>query len=165
MLPITIMKGLANMSRFPPGRRLWYAFATIFTAGLLLIVSACGGSSGNSSGGGNVTISFLEKWPEPQYAPYFQKVVADYEKQHPNVHINLQAVGDQPYKDKIRVLTAANSLPDIYFTWAGDFAKKFVRGGLAADLTKAFYGSSWHNTIGRGPVQAFTYGGKLYGIP
>src|SRR5579884_570113 len=167
MLPITIMKGLANMSRFPPGRRLWYAFATIFTAGLLLMVSGGGGggSSGNSSGGGNVTISFLEKWPEPQYAPYFQKVVADYEKQHPNVHINLQAVGDQPYKDKIRVLTAANSLPDIYFTWAGDFANKFVRAGLAADLTDAFNSSDWHTRFGSATAQAFTTNGHLYAIP
>lgn len=112
-----------------------------------------------------VTISFLEKWPEPQYAPYFQKVVADYQRLHPNVTINMQAVGDQAYKDKIRVLTAAGALPDIYFSWAGDFAKKFVRGGLAADLTSAFYKSSWHTTIGAAPARAFTYNGKLYGIP
>lgn len=137
------------------------ASATLVTIGAVLLPASIRPAHASST----VTISFLEKWPEPQYAPYFQKVVADYEKSHPNVSINLQAVGDQPYKDKIRVLTAAGALPDIYFSWAGDFAKKFVRGHLAADLTKAFYGSSWHNTIGRGPVQAFTYGGKLYGIP
>src|SRR3712207_8321190 len=41
----------------------------------------------------------------------------------------------QPYKDKIRVLSAAQDLPDIYFSWAGDFANKFIRAGLAADLS------------------------------
>ncbi len=128
--------------------------------GLLLSPHATGRASSAP-----VTITFLEKWPEPQYAPYFQKVVSDYQHAHPNVTINLQAVGDQPYKDKIRVLTAAGALPDIYFSWAGDFAKKFVRGGLAADLTSAFYKSSWHTTIGSAPVKAFTYNGKLYGIP
>src|SRR6266480_2258249 len=122
------MKGLTKMTRLPRMRGLLFAF----TAVLLLVVTACGGAGG-SAGGGTVNITFLEKWPEPQYAPYFQKVVKDYEQLHPNVHITLQAVGDQPYKDKIRVLTAANALPDIYFSWAGDFANKFIRAGLAAD--------------------------------
>ena len=58
-----------------------------------------------------------------------------YEAANPEVNIKLEQVGDQPYKDKIRVLTASKDLPDIYFSWAGDFANKFVRAGLAADLT------------------------------
>lgn len=151
------------MTRTRPSRLTrWLAVAPALAivAGLALVPHTAGRAAAAS-----VTISFLEKWPEPQYAPYFQKVVSDYEKAHPNVTINLQAVGDQPYKDKIRVLTAAGALPDIYFSWAGDFAKKFVRGGLAADLTNAFYKSSWHTTMGSGPAQAFTYNGKLYGIP
>jgi raffinose/stachyose/melibiose transport system substrate-binding protein len=151
------------MTRTRPSRlSRWLAVAPALAivAGLALVPHTAGRAAAAS-----VTISFLEKWPEPQYAPYFQKVVSDYEKAHPNVTINLQAVGDQPYKDKIRVLTAAGALPDIYFSWAGDFAKKFVRGGLAADLTNAFYKSSWHTTMGSGPAQAFTYNGKLYGIP
>ncbi len=113
----------------------------------------------------SITINFLEKWPEPQYAPYFKQVVAAYEKANPNVTINMQAVGDQPYKDKIRVLTAANSLPDIYFSWAGDFTNKFVRAGLAADLTSAFYKSNWHTIVSPAQASVFTYDGKLYGIP
>ncbi len=149
------------MSRFPRRRGPLFAFAAVLIVGLLLSVSACGGTGGTTG----VNITFLEKWPEPQYAPYFQKVVANYEQLHPNVHITLQAVGDQPYKDKIRVLTAANALPDIYFSWAGDFANKFVRAGLAADLTSAFNNSDWHTRFGAATVQAFTSQGHLYGIP
>ena len=122
------------------------------------------GHAGRASSG-SITINFLEKWPDPRYAPYFNKVVSDYEKSHPNVSINMQAVGDQPYKDKIRILTAANSLPDIYFSWAGDFTKKFVRAGLAADLTDAFYKSNWHTIVSPAQASAFAYDGKLYGIP
>lgn len=141
--------------------RLWAGIALIVLGSGLLVPTTVRAVPARAT----VTISFLEKWPEPQYAPYFQRVVAAYEAQHPNVKISLQAVGDQPYKDKIRVLTAAGALPDIYFSWPGDFAKKFVRGGLAANLTNAFYKSSWHNTISKSAAQAFTYGGKLYGIP
>ena len=64
---------------------------------------------------GNIT--FLEKWPDPVYAPYFQQVVAAYEALHPNVKIDLQAVGDQPIKDKLQVLAASKQMPDIYFSW------------------------------------------------
>lgn len=135
-------------------------------AAALVIVTLLGVAlPGTVGAAGPVTINFLEKWPEPQYAPYFQKVVADYQQSHPNVTVNLQAVADQPYKDKIRVMTAAGALPDIFFAWPGDFATKFVRAGLAADLTNAFYNSDWHTRLGKGPVEAFTTKGRLYGIP
>jgi len=144
-----------------PLSRWWRVGAAMLVA-LALPGFTLPGSAGPA---GPVTIGFLEKWPEPQYAPYFHKVVADYQQLHPNVTIDLQAVADQPYKDKIRVMTAAGALPDIFFAWPGDFATKFVRAGLAADLTKAFYGSDWHTRLGQGPVEAFTYRGRLYGIP
>ncbi len=155
-----------KMSRWSRWMRLAPTFAA--TAGLLAIphvASHAAATPHHASGSNSVTIGFLEKWPEPQYAPYFQKVVADYQRTHPNVTVAMQAVGDQPYKDKIRVLTAAGALPDIYFSWAGDFTKKFVRAGLAANLTDAFYKSSWHTTVGASSAKAYTYDGKLYGIP
>ena len=78
---------------------------------------------------------FLHKYSDPRYAPYFEAVVAAYMAAHPNVKINVQAESDQGVKDKLRVLAASKPLPDIYFSWAGDFTKKFVGGGLAKDLT------------------------------
>jgi raffinose/stachyose/melibiose transport system substrate-binding protein len=110
-------------------------------------------------------IVFLERWPEPQYAPFWTKVVADYLALHPSVQIDHQAIADQPYKDKIRVLTAGGQLPDIYFSWAGDFAKKFVRAGLAADLTSEVQGTAWGDSLAGAAVNAWTYDGKVNGIP
>ncbi len=111
------------------------------------------------------TISILEKWPEPQYAPYWQNLVKGYEAANPGVHVDLQAVADQPIKDKLRVLTAANQLPDIFFSWAGDFTTKYVRAGLVADLTQPVLNTSWKNEYAAGALDAATYDGKLYGIP
>ena len=37
-------------------------------------------------------IVFLERWPEPQYAPFWEKVVADYLALHPEVEIDHQAI-------------------------------------------------------------------------
>lgn len=129
--------------------------------------AASGSGAASASAGANLSgqITFLEKWPDPNYAPYFQKVVSNYEAANPNVKIDLQAVGDQPIKDKLRVLAASKQMPDIYFSWAGDFTKKFVRGGLAADLTSALQGTDWGNSFVPAALQAFTYDGKVYGVP
>lgn len=134
-------------------------------AGSLTIAACSSGSGGGTSENGEVTLTFLEKWPEPQYAPYFKSVVREYEKKNPNVNIKLMAVGDQPIKNKLRVLAASQKLPDIYFSWAGNYAQKFVNAGLAADLTKDLKGTAWGKSLSSTAVDAFTYGGKSYGVP
>lgn len=111
------------------------------------------------------SIVFLERWPEPQFAPFWNKVVDDYLAEHPDVEIDHRAIADQPFKDAIRVLTASGELPDIYFSWAGDFAKQFVRAGLAEDLTAAVQGTEWGDRLAGAAVEAWTYDGKTYGIP
>ncbi len=110
------------------------------------------------------TISFMHKYGDPRYTPYFDSVVAAYEEANPNVHIDVMAETDQGVKDKLRVLAASNTLPDVYFSWAGDFTKKFVRGGLAKDLTEDVAGD-WQASFTPAALDAYTYDGKLYGVP
>jgi len=166
----------------------WAGRMLALTVGIVLVVAACGGSTtppastggspaagtttpsgtaaaGTASGGLSGSITLLEKWPDPNYSPYFQQVVAAYTAANPNVKIDLQAVGDQPIKDKLRVLAASKTMPDIYFSWAGDFTKKFVRGGLAADLSSYVQNTDWGKGFVPAALQAFTYDGKVYGIP
>jgi raffinose/stachyose/melibiose transport system substrate-binding protein len=141
-------------------------------------LGACGAPStaGNNASGGKVdlnapkekagTLTMVTKFADPQYAPYFEGVVKAYEQANPKVKIQLQQVGDQPYKDKIRVLSASKQLPDIYFSWAGDFANKFVRGGLAADLTSVIGpDTAWGKTFSPAALKAFQTNGKSYGVP
>ncbi|MBN6051952.1 extracellular solute-binding protein, partial [Nonomuraea sp. RK-328] len=142
-----------------------------------LIVAAAGcGGGGTSATPGKAdlaapkeksgTLTMVTKFANPEYAPYFEKVVAEYEKANPKVDVKLEQVGDQAYKDKIRVLSASRDLPDIYFSWAGDFANKFVRAGLAADLTSVVGPSTqWGSTFAPAALKAFEYGGKNYGMP
>lgn len=110
------------------------------------------------------TLTVLTKFADPAYAPYFQGVADAFQKANPGLKLDFQQVGDQPYKDKIRVLTTARKLPDVYFSWAGDFAGKFVRAGLAADLSKEL-NSTWGKSLAPAAVRAFQYSGKKYGVP
>ncbi|CAM5485089.1 Carbohydrate ABC transporter substrate-binding protein OS=Streptomyces rimosus subsp. rimosus (strain ATCC / DSM 40260 / JCM 4667 / NRRL 2234) OX=1265868 GN=SRIM_003305 PE=4 SV=1 [Streptomyces rimosus subsp. rimosus] len=112
---------------------------------------------------GHLTI--LEKWADPEYAPYFQSAVRAYERRNPGVTIDLQAVGDQPYKDRIAVLAASREMPDIDFTWPGRYARKFADGKLAADLSEPLNGTAWGRTFEPGALNAFTFDGHRYGVP
>ena len=110
------------------------------------------------------SITFLHKYSDPRYAPYFESVVQAYMAANPKVTIEIQAESDQGVKDKLRILAASNTLPDIYFSWAGDFTKKFVRGNLAKDLTGDVTGD-WKSSFTPAALDAYTYDGKLYGVP
>jgi raffinose/stachyose/melibiose transport system substrate-binding protein len=167
------------------------AFAAVVAAASLTI-AACGGSSDGAASassapaqqseaaatGGSAetapteaaplegSLSMVTKFADPKYAPYFEAMVAAFQAKNPGVTINLEQVGDQPYKDKIRVLSASGDLPDIFFSWAGDFANKFVRAGLAADLTSEIgAGTEWGSTFAPAALKAFEYDGKNYGVP
>jgi raffinose/stachyose/melibiose transport system substrate-binding protein len=150
--------------------------STTAVAGLtVLSLAACSGGDGEGAGASvdlstpaekSGTLTMVTKFADPQYAPYFEGVVEAYEKENPDVDIKLEQVGDQPYKDKIRVLSAANDLPDIYFSWAGDFANKFIRAGLAADLTSVLGpDTEVGQTLAPAAMEAFEYEGKNYGLP
>lgn len=112
------------------------------------------------------TLTMVTKFADPKYAPYFAAVTKAYEAANPKVKIELEQVGDQPYKDKIRVLSASKKLPDIYFSWAGDFANKFVNANLATDLTSVIGPDTpWGKTFSPAALKAFQTGGKSYGVP
>jgi raffinose/stachyose/melibiose transport system substrate-binding protein len=140
-------------------------------------LAACGAPSTGGGNGGKAadlatpteksgTLTMVTKFADPKYAPYFESVTKAYMDANPKVKIQLEQVGDQPYKDKIRVLSASKQLPDIYFSWAGDFANKFVRAGLAADLTSVIGpDTEWGKTFSPAALNAFQSGGKNYGVP
>lgn len=141
-------------------------------------LAACGapGTAKTASGAGpqdltapaekSGTLTMVTKFADPKYAPYFESVAKAYQQANPGVTVKLEQVGDQPYKDKIRILSASKQLPDIYFSWAGDFANKFVRAGLAADLSSVVGpDTEWGSTFSPAALKAFETKGKYFGVP
>ncbi|MGI5350262.1 ABC transporter substrate-binding protein [Streptomyces sp. CA-250714] len=112
---------------------------------------------------GHLTV--LEKWADPQYAPYFTRMAREYERRNPGVTIDLQAVGDQPYKDRIAALAASRDLPDIFFAWPGQYAERFADGKLAADLTSRLGDTAWGRSFVPDALRAYRYNGRNYGVP
>lgn len=112
------------------------------------------------------TLTVLTKFGLERLAPYFVDVAAEYQKLHPEVTVELIQESDDSVKGKTKTLVASNSLPDVYFSWTGSWGGNFVRGKRAVDLTKVIGpDTEWGKTLLPAAVDAFTYDGKLYGIP
>lgn len=115
--------------------------------------------------GEKVKISFFHKWPEPEQLEYYNYVISEFNKVYPNIEVEMEAASDEAYKDKIRVLMASGEVPDIYFSWAGEFSWKFARAGQALDITDALMNTEWKDSIILSAVEPYKVEGKVYGIP
>jgi raffinose/stachyose/melibiose transport system substrate-binding protein len=146
-----------------PARTARRLLALLIVVGLVAAASGIGTASVLAADPEG-KITFLHKYADPRYTTYFDEVIAAYQAENPNVEIEVIAETDQGVKDKLRVMAASDSLPDIYFSWAGDFTKKFVRGDLASDLTDLVTGE-WKDSFTPAALEAYTYDGKLYGVP
>lgn len=111
-------------------------------------------------------LSILTKFGGAPLETYFEDLADAYESEHPDVEIELIQETDQSVKDKTKTLTASAALPDIFFTWTGDWAENFISGGIAADLTEQIApGTEWGDRFGEASLSAFEYDGKYYGVP
>ena len=155
---------------FPKSKQLM----TALVAGAALALAGCGD-------GGSQTAAPLDLTKEPAYSGklsiltkfggdplelYFKNLAAEYQKMHPDVSFELIQETDQSIKDKTKTLTASQALPDIFFTWAGNWANNFIDGGLAADLTPAIApGTEWGAQFGESALKAFEKDGKYFAVP
>jgi raffinose/stachyose/melibiose transport system substrate-binding protein len=154
---------------------MWTLVSLILVVAMLL--AACGGGAAPvpaqtegaaapaAASGEKVTIKFFHKWPEPEQTDYYNYVIQEFEKANPNIKVEMEAVADEPYKDKIRILMNSGEVPDVYFSWAGEFSWKFARAGQALDLTDAFMNSDWKDVVINSAVEPYKWDGKIYGIP
>lgn len=139
----------------------------------LTVLTACTSTETNqandNSNAGNtekIELKFLHKWPQPENSAYFEEVVKAFEEENPNIKVNVEAIGDEPIKDKLRVLMGTDNQPDVFFSWSGEFANKFVRSNNALDLTSYLNDDSeWKDSIMEAGLEPFTSDGKNYGIP
>jgi raffinose/stachyose/melibiose transport system substrate-binding protein len=151
---------------------------TIVGAGAVaLVLAACGSSAGDNASGGAApsvdlskvtyegTVSVITRYAGDN-AAFFEKMKKDYEAAHPGVTVDLQQESDQGYKDKIKTLIASQSVPDVYFSWAGDYAEQFYDNGVALDLTKVIGPTTpWGSTMTPQALSAFAKDGKNFGVP
>lgn len=115
---------------------------------------------------GKVTIRFFHRWPmEPRYS-YFNQVVAEFEKQNPNIKIEMDSVVNDAYKEKIRVLISSNDVPDVFLSWSDSFAANLVKSGKVKSLNDMLAkDKAFANSFIQSQIKPFSFDGVTYGMP
>ncbi len=112
------------------------------------------------------TISIITRYADSENNDFIPMLAEAFQEQHPDVTFDIVQESDQGYKDKVKVLTSSNSLPDIYFTWPGEYTQQFVDAGLALDLSSQVApGTQWGDTIVPSALASGKYNDAYYGIP
>ena len=145
--------------------------SVVMLAALGLVGCSSSSSSGveGATGGGKKVIKFMHIWPEGSSNAQFlvvKKIITDYEKQHPNVKIETEILNADQYRDKLKVLAAANELPDIGMTWSDGFIKPYVKGDMLEPLDDVVSGDQdLKDAFIPGVKESYAVNGKTYGLP
>ncbi|AGS73164.1 ABC transporter substrate-binding protein [Streptomyces collinus] len=115
-------------------------FAAVAVA-LVLPLSACGsggdgGGPADASGKVEGDITFQTWNLRANFKPYFEGLIADFEKKYPATHVKWIDQPAEGYADKISADAAGGTLPDVVNV-SPDLVAPLAKAGLALDLDKA----------------------------
>jgi multiple sugar transport system substrate-binding protein len=110
---------------------------------------------------GKLVINANTSDPAPKQA--FEKLVADFEKENPDVDVELNIFDHEAYKTAIRNFLQADP-PDVVTWFAGNRMKFFVDQGLFDDVSDVWQQNNLFNDMAS-TASALNVGGKQYGVP
>ncbi|WP_068674192.1 extracellular solute-binding protein [Oceanobacillus sp. Castelsardo] len=136
----------------------------------VVILAACGGDDEDKeseSASGAKTVKFMHLWPEGSSAQHHKvvnEIIADFEKENPDIKIDLEVLSNEQYKDKIKVLSTSDELPDVGMTWAAGYMEPYVKGNMYAPLDDIVE-SDLSDSFVSGTTEAFSVDDTTYGLP
>jgi len=140
------------------------------SASVALLAAGCGGSTTSSttaSEGGSaapVTMSFWHNSTTGDGKQYWEDTVAAFEKEHPNVTINIQAIQNEDMDGKLQTALASGGDPTIFMARGGGKLADVVAADQVMDITDQI-SPEVKTALGDGIFSAFTVDGKIYGMP
>jgi raffinose/stachyose/melibiose transport system substrate-binding protein len=148
-------------------------YLAIFLIVLLIMVplAACSSSSSvdkkdTDSNSDVVEIDFFHRWPNEPRKSFYDQKIAEYMEAHPNVKINVDAVLNDSYKEKIRVLVSSDDLPDVFTSWSDSFAQNLVSSERIMPLNDILAeDTEWSGKIIESQFGGFTFDDVTYGVP
>lgn len=141
--------------------RKWLAILTVMT----LLGTLLGGLA-TAFASENAEIELFTRFADGASKAYFDELAANFMQENPNIKVTVSSADNQNYKQEINVRLSSDATPDIYFAWSGIYAKNFVDGGRALDLTPYLEADKeWSGKIIQSQFGPFTYGGKVFGVP
>jgi multiple sugar transport system substrate-binding protein len=153
-------------------RPFWH-ISQLFSFGctMLLIlgfVSACGGGptpgSSTSTGDGKITLTEMDYWSVPAQGATLNTLFTQYEKLHPNITIQRNAVPFASLLPKADQEAASHTLPNILALDNPDVAQ-FAATGALTPLDSYMQGNFSDSDFYAGPLTTMKYQGKTYSFP
>lgn len=154
-----------------------FKLSFVFVLVLSLLV-ACSGNGGNSSSKGDNDSKNGEKTEKIKLSiwhnfagddPRAQTVrgqIEKFEKEHPDVELDAQAIPVDGYRQRLSTVAAAGEMPDVFFTYPGDPVKTFYEGGLMQPYTDLFEKyPEWKANFYAGAFERFTFDDEIYVAP
>lgn len=134
------------------------------------MLAGCGGNDKKSDGGGDASKGDKVKltfgmWSETQM-PAMQAMIDEYQKQNPNVEIELQSSSYKEYWTKLEASAAGGTAPDVM--WMNVLhLDSYTDAGILADLDDAIKdgGLELEGNFPPALIEAYTRDDKMYGIP
>ncbi|BCS80117.1 ABC transporter substrate-binding protein [Anaerocellum diazotrophicum] len=135
----------------------------------VMIVSLFAGIQGTFTASAStkktIEIKFFSNLPDrtSNQGKLEQMLIDSYMKANPNVKIKVEALQDEPYKQKFKVYVATNQMPDIFMVWGQpSFFLPVMKAGYAAEIKPEQIKDYGFKTSS---LKDFMYNGKIYGLP
>lgn len=141
---------------------------------MVLVAAGCSGSDGESSASGETgsgetkTIEFMHSWPEGSSKDHYriiESIIDQYESENPDVKVKVETLGNEQYKEKLKVLSSSGQLPDVGMTWAAGFLDPYVEGNMFASLDDVLDENGLREEFVSGTTEAYAVDGTTYGLP
>src|SRR5690625_6391285 len=151
--------------------RKWSVLSFLMIATVFILV-ACGNdeggeSNGNERSGGDKTIEFMHLWPQGSSAQHYkivEEIISDFEEEHEGVEVDVEVLSNEQYKDKIKVLSSSDELPDVGMTWAAGYLEPYVEGSKFASLNDILE-EGLQDEFVPGTTEAYAIDDNVYGLP
>lgn len=160
--------------------------AAVVTGALVLGLTACGSANDNktentgtdtpaaNTGTTNtgksdekITITFQNIYPDPTTPTYkmLHQIVDQYQKDHPNITIELDSMNTDQQKLKLKTQAASKEVPDITIVNPSAQMKPFVDAGLLAPLNDMLDQNGLKDTYQSGLLDYYSFNNNVYALP
>ncbi|MDP4096059.1 extracellular solute-binding protein [Paenibacillus sp. P96] len=154
------------------------AFALTMAGAMIFTLAACSGqenggtttspgNSGDGNSGEQVTITFQNIYPDPTTPAHkmMNQLVEQYEKDHPNVKIELDSLNTDQQKLKLKTQAASKEVPDITIVNPAAQMQPFVEAGLLAPLNDVVEKDGLKDKFQDGLLDYYSFDGNVYALP